>query len=75
MDALRYALAAAHIHPSAPMMVTIFDRTIGDQLVRFLPECDVTSPADLAANQLRQHHIALFNTFNRDFARSSSDCR
>ena len=37
VDALRYALAAAHIHPSAPMMVTIFDRTIGDQLARFLP--------------------------------------
>ena len=52
MDALRYALAAAHIHPSAPMMVTIFDRTIGDQLARFLPHCDVTSPADLAAPSL-----------------------
>lgn len=52
VDALRYALAAAHIHPSAPMMVTIFDRTIGDQLARFLPQCDVTSPADLAAPSL-----------------------
>jgi hypothetical protein len=35
-----------------PMMVTIFDRTIGDQLARFLPRCDVTSPADLAAPSL-----------------------
>lgn len=50
--ALRYGLAAAHIHPSAPMVVTIFDRTIGDQLARFLPQCDVTSPADLAAPSL-----------------------
>lgn len=50
--ALRYALAAANIHPSAPMVVTIFDRTIGDQLARFLPLCDVTSPADLAVASL-----------------------
>ena len=45
VDALRYApMAAAHIHPSAPMMVTIFDRTIGDQLARFLPpmRCHLT---------------------------------
>ncbi|MFZ2173073.1 MAG: NAD(P)-binding protein [Rhodococcus sp. (in: high G+C Gram-positive bacteria)] len=52
VHALRYALAAAHIHPSAPMIVTIFDRTIGDQLARFLPHCDITSPADLAAPSL-----------------------
>ncbi|WP_416062537.1 potassium channel family protein [Rhodococcus indonesiensis] len=50
--ALRYALAAAHLQPDAPMVATIFDRTIGDQLARFLPQCDVTSPADLAAASL-----------------------
>lgn len=50
--ALRYALAAGHLHPDVPMVATIFDRTIGDQLARFLPQCDVTSPADLAAASL-----------------------
>ncbi|MDX5310543.1 MAG: NAD-binding protein [Rhodococcus sp. (in: high G+C Gram-positive bacteria)] len=50
--ALRYALAAAHLQPDAPMVATIFDRTIGDQLARFLPQCDVTSPADLAVASL-----------------------
>ncbi|HEY5857986.1 MAG TPA: hypothetical protein VIW24_29145 [Aldersonia sp.] len=50
--ALRYALAVAHIQPAAPMVVTIFDRAIGDQLERFLPQCEVTSPADLAAPSL-----------------------
>ncbi|HEY5858189.1 MAG TPA: NAD(P)-binding protein [Aldersonia sp.] len=50
--ALRYALAVAHIQPAVPMVVTIFDRAIGDQLARFLPHCVVTSPADLAAPSL-----------------------
>lgn len=50
--ALRYALAAGHLHPEVPMVATIFDGTIGDQLARFLPQCDVTSPADLAAASL-----------------------
>lgn len=50
--ALRYALAAAHIRETIPMVVTIFDRTIADQLSRLLPQCDVTSPADLAAPSL-----------------------
>ncbi|MDT2005965.1 portal protein [Rhodococcus opacus] len=50
--ALRYALAAAHISASIPLMVTIFDRTVADQLAQLLPQCEVTSPADLAAPTL-----------------------
>lgn len=50
--ALRYALAAGHLHPDVPMVATIFDRAIGDQLAGFLPQCDVTSPADLAVASL-----------------------
>ncbi len=47
--ALRYALLAEHLQPSVPMVVTVFDRTIGDQLASVVPNCTVTSPADVAA--------------------------
>jgi len=50
--ALRYALAAAHIDPAAELVVTIFDQTVSEQLVRLLPRCHVTSPANLAAASL-----------------------
>jgi hypothetical protein len=50
--ALRYALASAHIDPTAELVVTIFDQTVADQLVRLLPHCHVTSPAQLAAASL-----------------------
>ncbi len=50
--ALRYALAAAHIAPAAPLVVTIFDQTVSGQLARLLPRCHVTSAADLAAATL-----------------------
>ncbi|MFC9840914.1 potassium channel family protein [Rhodococcus sp. NPDC127530] len=50
--ALRYALAAAHISATIPLVVSIFDRTVADQLSELLPQCDVTSPADLAAPTL-----------------------
>lgn len=50
--ALRYALAVAHISPQASITVTVFDRTVSDELKRLLPQCDVTSPADLAAPAL-----------------------
>ncbi|MEU0838855.1 NAD-binding protein [Streptomyces sp. NPDC005962] len=48
-EALRYALAVEHIHPKVPLVVTIFDRTVAEQLVRVIPNCQVTSPADVAA--------------------------
>ncbi|GAA4982761.1 NAD(P)-binding protein [Kitasatospora paranensis] len=50
--ALRYALALAHISTGIPIVVTIFDRTMADELLRLLPQCDVTSPADLVAPAL-----------------------
>ena len=52
VEALRYALAVAHIAPTAPLVVTIFDQTVSEQLVGFLPHCHVTSPAQLAAATL-----------------------
>ncbi|MFF4504243.1 hypothetical protein [Streptomyces sp. NPDC001401] len=50
--ALRYALAVAHMSAHTPITVTIFDRTMAGELLRLLPQCHVTSPADLAAPAL-----------------------
>ncbi|RYE38280.1 MAG: portal protein [Hyphomicrobiales bacterium] len=50
--ALRYALAAAHINDTTPIITSVFDRTIADQLTRLLPHCEAVSPADLAAPSL-----------------------
>ncbi|MGB7818148.1 MAG: NAD-binding protein [Ornithinibacter sp.] len=47
--ALRHALLAENLQPSVPMVVTVFDRTIGRQLASVVPNCIVTSPADIAA--------------------------
>ena len=47
--ALRYALLAEHLQPFVSMVVTVFDRTIGHQLASVVPNCTVTSPADVAA--------------------------
>jgi hypothetical protein len=49
VESLRYALAVEHIRPNVTLVVTIFDRTVADQLVRVVPNCRVTSPADVAA--------------------------
>jgi voltage-gated potassium channel Kch len=50
--ALRYALALAHLDPSLPLIVTIFDDTIASQLRKFLPQAKVSSPATLAVPSL-----------------------
>lgn len=50
--ALRYALAAAHIDDTVPIITSVFDRTIADQLTSLLPHCEAVSPADLAAPAL-----------------------
>lgn len=47
--ALRYALLTEHLQPEVPMAVTIFDRTMARQLSSVVPNCAVTSPADVAA--------------------------
>ncbi len=47
--ALRYALLAEHLQSAVPMVVSVFDRTIGAQLTAVVPNCTVTSPADVAA--------------------------
>jgi hypothetical protein len=47
--ALRYALSAAHWQPHTPLLATVFDHTVASRLREVLPQCVVTSPADLAA--------------------------
>ena len=46
--ALRYALLVEHLRPAIRLVVTVFDRTVAEQLVRAIPNCQVTSPADVA---------------------------
>ena len=50
--ALRYALALAHLEHSLPLVVTIFDRTMAEQLRAFLPQATVFSPAAAATPSL-----------------------
>ena len=50
--ALRYALALAHLAHSLPLVVTIFDRTIADQLRAFVPQATVFSPAAVSVPTL-----------------------
>ncbi|GAA2628876.1 NAD-binding protein [Streptomyces vastus] len=49
VESLRYALAVEHICPGVALVVTVFDRTVAGQLERTVPNCRVTSPADVAA--------------------------
>src|SRR5450759_4352951 len=45
--ALRYALLVEHLLPEVRLVVTLFDRTVAEQLVRVVPNCQVTSPANV----------------------------
>jgi len=48
VTALRYALLAEHLRPGVRLVVTLFDRTLSEQLLRVVPNCEVNSPADIA---------------------------
>lgn len=52
VESLRYALAVEHMCPNVALVVNVFDRTVAEQLVRVVPNCQVTSPADVAAPAL-----------------------
>jgi hypothetical protein len=47
--ALRYALLVNHTRPGIRMVVTVFDRTVAEQLRAVAGNCLVTSPAAVAA--------------------------
>ena len=46
--ALRYAVLAEHLLPRVRLVITVFDQIVAEQLVRTVPNCHVTSPADCA---------------------------
>ncbi|MWA07545.1 portal protein [Actinomadura sp. LD22] len=46
--ALRYALLVEHLRPRIHLVVMLFDRTVADQLLKTVPNCQVTSPADIS---------------------------
>ena len=50
--ALRYALALAHLRPDLPLTVSVFDRTMAEQLRVMLPQALVISPASLSVPSL-----------------------
>ncbi len=49
VNALRYVLLTAHLRPGVAITAAVFDRTVAAQLARAVPNCVVTSPADVAA--------------------------
>ncbi len=51
-QALRYCLAAEHLRPGMPMVAALFDKTAAAALVSVVPNCRVTSPADVATPSL-----------------------
>ncbi len=48
VTALRYALLVEHLLPEVRLVVTLFDQTVAEQLLRVVPNCQVTSPANVA---------------------------
>ncbi|MFE1774396.1 NAD-binding protein [Streptomyces sp. NPDC059008] len=52
LSALRYALAVRHVCDTVRIVVTVFDRTVAQQLRSLLCHCVTVSPADLLAPTL-----------------------
>lgn len=48
VTSLRYALLVEHLLPEVRLVVTLFDQTVAEQLLRVVPHCQVTSPANVA---------------------------
>ncbi|WP_234367294.1 MULTISPECIES: NAD-binding protein [Streptomyces] len=44
--ALRYALLTEHVRPGVRLVVTLFDRTVADEVSRTVPNCSVLSITD-----------------------------
>jgi len=49
VQALRYVLVVEHLQPGIRLVTTVFDRTVAEQLLRVVPNCTVTSPANISA--------------------------
>jgi voltage-gated potassium channel Kch len=52
IEVLRLALVVEHARPGLQLIVTVFNRTVADQLRRVIPACQVTSMADAVATTL-----------------------
>jgi voltage-gated potassium channel Kch len=52
IEVLRLALVVEHARPGLQLIVTVFNRTVADQLRRVVPACQVTSMADAVATTL-----------------------
>lgn len=52
IDALRLSLLVEHARPGVPLVVTLFDRTVAEQLRAAVPRCRVMSLADMVAPTL-----------------------
>jgi hypothetical protein len=50
--ALRYALLVEHLQPQIPLVITVFDRSVAGQLRAAIPNCTVTSPAEVAVPEI-----------------------
>jgi hypothetical protein len=51
-EALRSALLVEHIRPGVPLVVTVFDRTVAEQVRAVVPNCQVLSLADAVLPEL-----------------------
>ncbi|MGI8801923.1 MAG: NAD-binding protein [Solirubrobacteraceae bacterium] len=52
IEVLRMALVVEHARPGRRLIVTVFNRTVAEQLHRAVPTCQVTSMADAVATTL-----------------------
>jgi hypothetical protein len=52
IGALRTALLVEYQRPGIRLVVTIFDRTVADQLIRAIPNCNVVSMADASVGSI-----------------------
>ncbi|WP_457111956.1 hypothetical protein [Marmoricola sp. URHA0025 HA25] len=48
VTALRYVLLVEQIRPGVRLVATIFDKTLADKVGTVVPNCSVSSPADVA---------------------------
>ena len=58
IEVLRMALVVEHARPGRRLIVTVFNRTVAEQLHRAVPTCQVTSMADAVATTLAGPCIA-----------------
>jgi hypothetical protein len=56
--ALRLTLLAAHVGPDVPLLTTLFDRTVAEQLRLAVPDVLVVSPSEIVAPMLAEACLA-----------------